>query len=282
MLLGAFATCVKFRAPVALSLIAILAASSPLEAQSRSEGSIGPSWDLRGLRSGHCIRFLVEPAMAAKHRRDGYRPLRASEDSTLHPALRGVIERQAEFAGWTPSSLCFFFVDTVNLGGRTIVAKNTRNPQMVGVWILAMAEQGSGAPRDVVLDLSSGSAQVVRAAEAVKLRIREASSKVTESRDTSNEVQEVRLGRTRLVWNGRAAGDSARLEQPTVDEWVVKGSSGISWNVHLQLEPVWSRPLVGVLSVEGKDNLAKNLKASPIRFVGPRYLGGSIGLMFSR
>ena len=282
MLLRSFRTCARTGACVTLGLAAALSAATSLDAQSPAEGSSGPSWDLRGLRSGQCVRFLVEPGVAAQQRREGFRPLRADQDSLLHPALRGVIQHQPEFAGWTPSSLCFFYVDTVSLGGRRIVAKNTRRAQMIGVWTLAMSGQGRASRRDLVLDFSSGSAQVVRAAEAVKLRIREASSKLTQAPESSNEIQEVRLGRTRLVWNGRAAGDSTRVERPIRDEWFVKGSSGTFWNVRLQLDPVWSRALVGVLSVEGKDNLAKSLKASPIRFVGPRYLGGSASLIFSR
>jgi hypothetical protein len=54
------------------------------------------------------------------------------------------------------------------------------------------------------------------------------------------------------------------------------------WGVDVTFTPEWSRPLVGVLSVEGKDDLAKALKASPIRFVGPRYYGGKGELRFSR
>jgi hypothetical protein len=268
-------------ARVTLGLAAILSASGYLNAQGRPGGSTGPSWSLRGLQSCHCVRFLVEPATAAKYGRNGYRPLRATQDSSLHPALRGVVERQPEFSSWTASSLCFFFADTVSLGGRTIASKNARRPQMIGVWILAMAEQETGPDRDLILELSAASSQVVRAGEAVKLRIREASSKISQSPDSANEIHEVKLGKTRLVWNGRAAGDSTRLEQPIRDEWFVRGSSGTSWKVQLQLEPVWARPLAGVLSVEGKGDLARSLKASPIRFVGPRYLGGSVDMIFS-
>jgi hypothetical protein len=40
--------------------------------------------------------------------------------------------------------------------------------------------------------------------------------------------------------------------------------------------------MVGSLKVEGKDDLAKLLKASPIRFVGPVYQGGTGSLHFGR
>jgi hypothetical protein len=228
------------------------------------------------------VRFLIEPAAAAKLGPDGYRRLRADQDRSLHPALRGLIGSQPEFAPWIPSSLCFFYADTVTVGGRRIAAKNARKPQMVAVWTLAAADQGSGARRDLVLDLSAGSGQVVRAAEAVKLRIRESKSAVSTLPESSDELHDLKIGKTHLVWSGHATGDSTRVGQPIQENWRVRGASGTSWNVLLTLRPTWSRPLVGVLRVDGKDDLAKSLKSSPIRFLGPRYLGGSADLIFSR
>jgi hypothetical protein len=128
----------------------------------------------------------------------------------------------------------------------------------------------------------AGSAQVVRAAEAVKLRIRESKSAVSTLPESSDELHDLKIGKTHLVWSGHATGDSTRIEEPIQESWRVRGTSGTSWNVLLILRPIWSRPLVGVLRVDGKDDLAKSLKSSPIRFLGPRYLGGSADLIFSR
>jgi hypothetical protein len=231
------------------------------------------------------VRFLIEPAVALKVSRGAARPLRADQDSTLHPALRSVVDGQPEFASWTPSSLCFFYVDTVRVGGRTIAEKNVRKSQMMAVWTLSTTEQGRGTRRNLVLDFSTGSARIIRAAEAVKLPLREASfrvSKLPGGPDEVDELYEARLGKARLVWSGHPAGDSTRVEQPIQELWALKGASGTSWNVVMSMRPRWSRPLVGALRVEGKDDLARALKASPIRFVGPRYTGGSADLTFSR
>lgn len=252
-----------------------------LQAQGRSEPREGPSLALRGLRSGQCVRFLLEPGSAAKARRQGYRPIRADQDQSLHPALRNVLEAQPEFASWTSSSLCFFHVDTVSLAGRTIAEKNARKAQMIAVWTIAAMEQGSGARRDLVLDLIAGNPRVVRAAEAAKLQIREATS-VSRTTENADELHDVKVGKTHVVWTGRPTGDSTKVEQPLQESWLVKGASGTEWGVRMTSRPAWSRPLVGFLSVEGKDDLAKALKSSPIRFVGPRYIGGSVELLFSR
>ena len=276
------ATGPRLGAPLTLGFILATWVAAPAYSQAGSDARVGPSWGLKGLRSAQCVRFLVAPGPAARYAHAGYRPIRANQDQSLHPALRSVIEGQPEFASWTPSSICFFYLDTVSLGGRTITARRGSKPQMISVWTLATSGQGGGSRRDVAIELSAGSAQTVRAAEAVRLRVREAESKISQVPEGTDEMHELKLGKTRLVWTGRAVGDSTRVGQPIEEHWLVKGASGTFWNVRLNLAPSWTRPLVGVLSVEGKDDLAKALKASPIRFVGPRYLGGSAGLFFAR
>jgi hypothetical protein len=215
-------------------------------------------------------------------RREGYRPVRADQDSTLHPALRGVLDGQPEFASWTPSSLCFYYADTISVGNRNIAEKNARKPQMLAVWSLPSVEQRSGARRDLVLELIVGSSRLSQAVKATRLSIRQASSAISQLPESEDELHNFRIGKTRLVWTGRAAGDSSRIEHPIKESWLVRGASGTTWGVALTLRPLWHRPLVGALRVEGKDDLAKALKSSPIRFVGPRYLGGSADLLFSR
>jgi hypothetical protein len=270
------------RVTLSLALVSWGTASLLAQEQERTELREGPSFALNGVRSQQCVRFLMEPAVAAKQRREGYRPIRADQDQSLHPALRHVVAAQPEFAAWTPASLCFFYSDTVSVGRRRVTEKNPRRAPMIGIWTLAAEDQGRRSRRDLVLDFSAGDSRVVRGAEAVKLRLREAASVVSKARESSDELHDVRIGKTRLVWTGRTAGDSSRVEEPIVESWLMKGASGTAWKIRMTFEPVWSRPLVGVLSVEGKDDLAKALKGSPIRFVGPRYLGGSATLRFAR
>ena len=109
-------------------------------------------WTLEGLRSGQCVRFLIEPGAAGKHAKQGTRLLRADQDSSLHPALHAVIGEQPEFARWIPSSLCLFYSDAIRLGGRRFGGKDSRKQQMIGVWTVAAVEPG-GARQDLVLDL---------------------------------------------------------------------------------------------------------------------------------
>ena len=253
----------------------------PVAAQDRSERREGPIWLLEGLQAGQCLRFLMEPGAAGRGLRPGARLVRADQDKGLHPALRTVVDAQPEFAPWTPASLCLYYADAIRLGGRRFGSKDPRRRQMLGFWTVAATEPG-GVRRDLVLELFGTRGDLVRAAEMGKVKVREARSAVSKAANSGNDLYDVQIGKTRLVWNGRPAGDSTMVDQPVEERWLTRGASGTVWRVHTVIRPTWSRPLVGVLSVEGKDDLAKALKGSPTRFMGPVYYGGGGELRFFR
>jgi hypothetical protein len=228
------------------------------------------------------VRFLIEPGSAADRLRDGFTLVQAGKDPSLHPALRRVLEAQPEFASWTPSSVCLYYVEAVDVGGRRFSDKSGRRAQLIGVWSLATAERGTAHRRDLALDFFAARSQLPRAAEMAHVRIHEAEAAVAPVPGTNDSEYSVKVGKTRLIWKGRAVGDSSRVDQPLDEDLLVNGTSGTMWDVHLALKPAWTRDVAGVLSVEGKDALAKALKASPIRFVGPLYRGGGGELRFSR
>lgn len=228
------------------------------------------------------MRFLVEPRLATKKLRDGFVLLRADQDQTLHPALRQTLKEQIEFGSWTPSSVCFYHLDAVQLGNRRVAERDPRKDQMMGIWSLATTEKGTSVRRDLVLDMFASRSSLVRAAEAARIRVHEAYTTVSDVADSVADLYSVRIGRALLVWNGRPAGDSVRVQQPIQESWLVPGLRAGVWNAGMALSPVWSRPVIGSLRVEGKGDLARALKSSPIRFVGPFYRGGGGELRFSR
>jgi hypothetical protein len=256
--------------------------ASSLAAQAESEVKDSRTWSLQGLRTGYCVRFLIEPKMGSRELEDGFRLLRADQDTNLHPALRQTIQQQPEFAGWAPSSLCFFFAEAVQVGERRVVEKDQRKTLMIGIWTLAAREQSAATRRDLALDLYGNRGSLIRAAEQSGVRLREAQTSVADRADTTTDIYSVKLQKALLTWRGRPAGDSTRVEQPLQESWSVSGLRDRMWNARLTTRPSWSRLLVGSLTVEGKGDLAKALKASPIRFVGPLYLGGQGELHFSR
>ena len=266
----------------ALSLAAAtFCGALPVLGQEPATGRQGPVWTLEGLQAGQCVRFLMDPSAAAKRLRPGSLLLRADQDQTLHASLRSVVDQQAEFASWAPASLCLYYSDAIRLGARRLGSKDPRNRQMLGIWAVGATEQG-GSRRDFVFELFGASGELAHSAEQAKVKMREARSSRSKPAQRENDLYDVRVGKTRLIWNGRATGDSTRVKGPLRELWLTKGASGTMWRVQTTVQPTWMRPLVGVLTVEGKDDLAKALKASPTRFVGPLYFGGGAELRFSR
>ena len=265
-----------------LAVVTWCGAAAPLVAQAPPGSRAGPVWTITGLRTGQCVRFLLDPAVARRALPGGTRLLPASGDESLHPALRSVIDGQPEFAAWIPSSLCLYYADGLDLGGRRFRSKDPRKRRMIGAWTVAASGQGSGARQDVVMELFGIGGGLVQAAAYAKVKLSEAQSLVSKVEGTDNHLYDVKIGKTRLSWNGRAVGDSTRVGQPIQESWLTKGTAGMVWRVEATLKPEWSRPLVGVLSVAGDDDLAEALKASPIRFVGPLYQGGGAELRFFR
>lgn len=252
----------------------------PLAAQEPTKEGKGPVWTLEGVRASQCIRFLMHPAVATKEFRSKARALRADQDQTLHPALRSVLEGQPDFAGWAPAAVCLFYADAIRVGGRRFGGNDPRRSQLLGLWTVAATEPG-GARRDMVLDLF-GTGGLVRAAKLGGVKIREARSAISRQDGDENQLYEVVLGKTRVVWNGRAAGDSSAVERPIQEFWLTRGASGTLWRLQATLRPAWTRALAGSLNVEGKGELADALKGSPTRFVGPLYYGGGGELRFTR
>ena len=256
--------------------------ASSLGAQTGGEVKDQRVWNLQGLRAGYCVRFLVDPKTAALELKEGFLVLRADQDETLHSALRQVVQSQPEFAPWIPSSLCFYYTDAVQVGGRRIVERNPRIAQLIGVWSLAATEQGNSARRDLVLDMYASRERLRTAASANLVQMHEAEAGFRAPTDTSGTEYRQKIGKTQLVWSGRTAGDSIRVEGPIVETWHVPGVRGVTWSAQFSLSPAWGRLLVGSLRVEGKGDLANALKASPIRFVGPFYHGGGGQIRFTR
>jgi hypothetical protein len=255
--------------------------ASSLIAQTPADGKDTRVWRLQGLRAGYCVRFLMDPRSASKELRDGLLLVRANQDSQLHSALRNTIKAQPEFASWAPSSLCLYYLDAVEVGSQRVADKKGRKAQMIGVWTVATVDPG-GTRRGLVLDMFTGRGPLRRAAELDRVRLNEARSSVLDRPDTTADEYNLKIGKTTLVWLGRPARDSARVVQPLHESWSAPSLRQGVWKVDLTLTPAWSRWLVGSLRVEGKGDLGKALKASPIRFVGPFYRGGGGELRFVR
>ncbi|MGH7657857.1 MAG: hypothetical protein ACREL6_06450, partial [Gemmatimonadales bacterium] len=92
-----------------------------------------------------------------------------------------------------------------------------------------------------------------------------------------------RVAETTLTWDGHlSAPDTSRAVEPIEHDWLVRSTRGSLIRARLGLEPQSRHYMVGILSIQGDEELAEALNASPIRMVGPMYLGGSGSIAFER
>jgi hypothetical protein len=269
--------------------------ASPSAAQEDKARRTELVWHLEDLRGGFCIQLLVDSTAVARGLAADLRPIRADQVPDLHPALRRVLQNQPEFGSWIPSRLCLYFFGGVDAGAARVQSKDSRKAPLLAAWTAAVAEAGSGTRRDVALEFVSGSGRLARAAQSAGLSLIEARSLIgmvpfvsEEGVPSGDSRYQLKIGKTLITWDGRPVGDSTRVSEPIETDWMARGrrsersSRADWWHARLMLSPAWSRGMAGSLRVQGRDDFAQALKASPIRFVGPLYSQGGGEIHFDR
>lgn len=259
----------------------------PVSAQnSDEETAVARVWTFNDLYQSFCVQFLVEPAALATTL-PGVPLLPASAAGDLHPSLQSVVATQPEFASWAPSRLCLLYFGRFESGGRRIRQEQRRKAPMLALWTVAVGAEG-GTRQEVAVELFTNSSSVEAHARLAGLEIRSARSTVgpapedEDGRPSLNERYGLRLGKAQVSWEGRAAGDSAAMAAPFTMEFRAPGRRGGWVNGKLSLTARTTGGMIGVLKVLGKGTLADLLRSSPIRYVGPGYLGGGGTLRFQQ
>jgi len=251
----------------------------PLAAQERSTERA--TWEIRGLRRAFCVQFLLDSvADGIGSLPAGYRLVPAGRIRNLHPSLRDVVS-QPGMASWSPSRLCLYALDSVRASQFNLTNHNGRKPHLLAVWSVAAADS-TGAPRDVALEVYAGSGNMVRSARLVEQSMHEGRLSVGRvPGEDDNGVPrtdqrfQVKLGKTTVTWDGHPAGDSAAVQGRVESGWLADGTRGRTVTGRVVLQPAFSRAMAGSLKVDGKGDLAEALRASPTRFAGPEYFGGT-------
>jgi hypothetical protein len=258
--------------------VASFATAAPLRGQDKQDQD---TWQLEGLRSGFCVQLLLNPASELlQDLPKGHHAVRASDAANLHVSLRSVIESQPEFAGWSPSQICFTTVDTIRTKDFSLKDGSGKHPQLFVLWTV-LATGPSGGPQDVALDLFANSDRLIRSARLAGQELHEAKVAIgkvpaeDENGVPSKEDRfQVKLGGTTMTWDGHLAGDSVSASKPVEIRWAASGERGAVVTGALTWRPVYSRAMAGSLTIDGDKALAKALRASPTRFAGPAYRGG--------
>jgi hypothetical protein len=277
---------------LATAAAAIAGFVSPcLQAQESDEKEepLNRVWKIQGLRTGFCVQLLIDPRQLDIGIPSAARPLRADAIGDLEPVLRTVISNQPEFAGWTPSRLCLYYMDAVDVGSLRVSERDPSKAPMIGLWTLAAADAAGGARKDVVLRLFTNTGRLERAGQVNGLDLRTVRSTVSPIENESDPSappigirHQLKLGKTLLTWDGRRVSDSTRANGAMSSEWRADSRRRGPMTARLTLTPEWTKAMAGSLRVEGDDDFAIAIKSSPIRFVGPAVQGGGGELAFGR
>ena len=180
-------------------------------------------------------------------------------------------------------------MQSVDLGSLRVSERNPEKAPMVGVWSLSATEGAGKSARDVALRLFTNNGRLERAAEVSGLDLRKVDSEVR-SIPNENDAKappigirrSVKLNKTLLTWEGRQVDDSTRANGAVTILWRADSKRRGTMTARLALTPEWTKGMAGSLRVEGNDDFAEAVKASPIRFVGPAVMGGRGELAFGR
>ena len=235
------------------------------------------------------MQLLIDPAQLDVSIPAGARPLRADAIEDLSPVLRTVVTHQPEFAGWTPSKICMYYMQSVDVGSLRVSERDPEKVPMLGVWSLSAADGAGNTARDVALRLFTNNGRLERAAEVSGLDLRKVESEIENIPNEDDAAappvgvrRSVRLNRTLLTWEGRQVDDSTKAGGPVTTIWRADSKRRGPMTARLALTPEWTKAMAGSLRVEGDDDFAEAVKASPIRFVGPAVIGGGGQLAFGR
>jgi len=266
----------------AAGLLGLLAA--PALAQGGAEPEF--SWAQQGVEFSACVEFLMEPEMAAKQLSDGFVAVPAANFAQLSPVLQREIQGDAVHAAWIPARVCLIEAPGISAGGRVMTPEKKMGPrEVLGFWIFAASRTEGDYRRDqwYAAQFWTNDWHVQRATEQAFIPMSTFKPSLEAVPESNRHSYEVKIGKTILAWDGELVGrDSAESVQRVEAQLILDGKRRISWQGALSMQTRWMRYLPGTFRVQGKDDLAKALKASPIRMFGPMYWGGDARVDFSR
>jgi hypothetical protein len=259
------------------TLLAVLpsAVSAQVEASSSR-------WQLDGSRGSFCVWYLADPALAVEYAPKGTQLSAAGSGEGLPPAVARVIRDEPRFASWIPAAICVGLYGKVTIDGE--VAAEARSDRPILIQTHAIAAQSPRGVADAgyyLLELATDNGIVERTAENAGIRAERRELTRVPSRDGGDEALHWQVGKAKFTWSGHPTGEP-RVDSTRSMSFGLAGMRTTTWSLEATSAPDTLRLVVGQLLVEGKDDLAKALKASPIRAVGPLEVGGRVDWLFQR
>lgn len=261
-----------------IALLFTVLGSAPLAAQ--DDG--GSRWTLTDARGGFCVWYLAEPELARElvPKETVLRP--AGDGAGLPTSVARVIQDEPRFAAWIPAAICVNLYRQVAADGKALVTAKDEEPILVMTHSLAATSpRGVSGADHYLVELGTDRGSLARAAELLGARSFDRSVTIRKDPEGGDDEIELKVGKTKIFWQGHQTGAS-RVGTTRSMSFGYAGLRTTTWHVGFEGAPTETFLMVGALRVEGKDDLGKALRASPIRAVGPLEHGGQATLTFAR
>jgi hypothetical protein len=262
-----------------LALTAACAVAAAAHAQNEADAG---HWEFGDSRGGFCIWYLADPVLAAKLVDGNTQLAPAGQGEGLPPAVARVIQDEPRFAQWIPATVCLGFFGTVTVGTDVIARAENDKPVIVATSALAASSpRGVAGAGWYLLDLLTNHRSVRSSAGDAGFAAGGLDYLVRPSDSNEDESLEFDFSGVNVFWIGHAYGERS-VGTTQAMSFGYAGGRKTNWKLTISASPKESQPVVGALRVEGKNDLAKALKSSPIRIVTPRDYGGGATLSFQK
>lgn len=237
-------------------------------------------WSLEGNHGGYCIWYLADPQLAKDLVPDNTVLTPAGNGAGLPAFLMRTVQDEPRFAQWIPATICIGYYDRVTANGATIA--QGKGDRLVIVATSALAAEGArgihGATNYLV-DFMTNDRAVARAAENVGFTMGGIDVMSRAADEGQDPELTIRFDGVAITWSGHAIGDSGVGKTRSVS-FGYAGARTTNWLIQLETTPATDRLMAGALQVVGRNTLAKALKTSPGRSIGPQESGGTTTLTF--
>ena len=210
----------------------------------------------------------------------GDRQAPAGEGAGLPASVARVIQDEPRFGSWVPGAICVNLYGQVAADGKALVTAKPDEPILVMTHSLAATSpRGVSGADHYLVELGTDRGSLARAAELLGARSFDRSLTIRKDPEGGDDEIELKVGKTRIFWQGHQTGES-RVGTTRSMSFGYAGLRTTNWHLSFESTPTETFLLVGALRVEGKDDLGKALRSSPIRAVGPLERGGQATLTF--
>lgn len=245
------------------------------------------AWQLQNFRARWCVYFLMDSTTADKELPREYLPRRAADFPGLSPAVTRMIKDDPSYGAWVPAQFCTTHFDQARVDDRAVGDSATIAPdaQILSTWLIGAttaSDTTRSRPTYFVADLRSSNWRLLRQGEIWMLRGERVESELGKVPESTEDLYRVRMGRTVITWEGHLAGDSAWAAPAVEENWYTQSSRNALISARASFHADSAQNIAGTLRIEGKDDLAKSLRASPVRMVGPMMWGGGGAIDFTK